>query len=270
MGNPPRTETGIDFVEAFATAAEWFAGHLGRTASRSPVPSCAPWSVLDLAVHLGNVHSRAATVVETGRSAQLTEDRPPSHRPKRLADWYVGRAEDLYAVLRDTPEDKPCWNFAFGLGTAGFWHRRQAHETLMHGVDLALAAGIPERLPVDLATDGIDETLTVFLYRMHRSGHPADLVRPLCLSVVDAGMSWTLEPVPTRAIPAQPSAAEGRADRPAPRVLRTYRPGVDLVEAPAGVLLKLLWKRIPMTHPEMRIFGDTDRIGRFLGSRLTP
>jgi hypothetical protein len=53
-------------------------------------------------------------------------------------------------------------------------------------------------------------------------------------------------------------------------VIRTSRPAEDTVEAPAGVLMKLLWKRARPTDPDVKLTGDEDRIERFLASRLTP
>ena len=118
-----------------------------------------------------------------------------------------------------------------------------------------MAAGRPERLPVRLALDGVDEALTVFLHRMHSRGHPADLDVPLVLRADDAEAAWTVQP-PAR-------GAE-------PVVLREALDGADVVEAPAGVLLKVLWKRARPTDAAVRISGDERRVGRFLASRLTP
>ena len=276
MGPGTRAELACasDWADEFAAAAEWVTHRLARTASSAPVPSCPDWTVLDLATHLGNVHSWAASVLETGRAANGLHDEPGSHRPRKVARWYQGRAEDLYAVLRDTPLDRPCWNFTFGAGVAGFWHRRMVHETHMHGVDLAHAGDHEERLPVHVAVDGVDEALTVFLHRMHNRGHPAELDAPLVLRATDADAAWTVEPAPRGGgIPVQPSAPEGRVDgtdRAEPIVVREDTDGVDAVEAPAGVLLKVLWKRTRVSDPRLRICGDASRVGRFLASRLTP
>ena len=247
-----------EFTEEFAAAAQWFAQHLAHASMDAPVAACPDWTVLDLAVHLGNVHSWAASVLETGRAAEELDDRPSSSRPRRVARWYEGRAEDLYAVLRATPLDRPCWNFSYGEGVAGFWHRRQTHETVVHGLDLAAAAEVSERLPAALAADGVDEVLAVFLHRMHSRGHPASLDTPLALRATDTGHEWTVSPGP----PGEE-----------PRVMRSEAAGDDLLEAPAGMLLKLLWKRARLDEPavraQVRVCGDDARVRRFLASRLT-
>lgn len=263
----------LDFSDEFAVAAQWFASHLAHAKMDARVPACPDWSVLDLAVHLGNVHSWAASILETGRAAEMLADEPVSHRPRRVARWYEGRAEDLYAVLRATRADRPCWNFAYGEGVAGFWHRRQAHETLMHGVDLASAAGVPARLPAVLAADGVDEVFSVFLHRMHTRGHPADLSAPLVVRATDAGDAWTLTPVPgdePRVVRA--ARPDGAGSGEAPGEASEASRG-DLVEAPAGVLLKLLWKRARLDDPDvraqLRVVGDDERVSTFFAGRLT-
>ena len=173
MSTPAHTSTQLDFTEAFATAAERFAVTVASADLRAAVPTCPGWTIYDLVVHLGNVHAWAATIVETGQSAQGQNDQPSARKPRTVAEWYAGKAEDLYAVLRDSDPGAPCWNFAFGIGTSGFWSRRQLHETTIHGVDLALATGRHPELDRDISADGVDEALRVFGHRMHMRGYPA-------------------------------------------------------------------------------------------------
>lgn len=267
--SPTTAGPGLDYLAEFAAAAEWFADHVGRTPMRAAVPTCPGWTVLDLVTHLGNVHAWAASVVETGRAAHGLDDRPPSARPRRVAEWYVAKAEDLYAVLLATPADTPCWNFAFGAGDAAFWQRRQTHEALVHGIDLALAGHHEVRLPAGIAADGVDEALGVFLHRMHRRGHAADLTHPLCLRADDVDRSWVVEPAPRGTVPAQHSAAENRPARPAPRVSDGDRPGADGLTGPADALLRVLWKRQALADADLEVTGDRARVERFLASRLT-
>lgn len=266
MDAPART-TGLDFLEEFASAAEWFADHVAHVSMRTPVSTCPGWNVFDLVEHLGNVHSWAATIIETANPSDELRDSPPSHRPKQVALWYLAKAEDLYAVLRTADPEAPCWNFAFGSGPTSFWERRQTHETLMHGIDLALAANVDERLPVEVAADGVDEALTVFLHRMHVRGYRADLTRPVVLRATDVGRSWTVHPGPRGEVHHGEVPHQGQA----PLVLAGAPDddGVDVIEAPAPVLMKLLWKRVDPFHPAVRLRGDQDRIMRFLRSRLT-
>jgi uncharacterized protein (TIGR03083 family) len=256
-----RTSTGPGLVEAFADAAEWFAVKVAATDLRLQAPTCPGWTAYDVVVHLGNVHAWAATIVETGRPTPDQNDEPPSHRPKAVAEWYAGKAEDLYEVLRGCDPEAPCWNFAFGTGKAGFWRRRQLHETTVHGMDLALVSGSLPEYSVELSVDGIDEVLHVFLHRMHARGHAADLVAPVSIVATDTDRAWTVSPVQPGALPHQ---------QPAPPVVADgATPGVDRVEGPAAALYPMLWKRLPRTDPAIRLVGDVGRVQRFLDSRLT-
>jgi uncharacterized protein (TIGR03083 family) len=268
------TATGIDFVRQFAEVAARFADGVAVADLKAPVPACSGWTVRDLVVHLGNTHAWAATIVETGTKAPSQNDDPGSHRSRVVSEWYAGKAEDLYRVLRDTDPTKPTWNFAFGEGDAGFWRRRQLHETTIHAVDLAQAVGATTQIAPEVATDGIDEVLTVMLQRMHHRGHPAPLTAPLTLQCEDTGRVWTLTPRPLRdgAVPAQTRPAEDASLTPTtsgpPLVVDRRHPQADQVSAPAAVLFQALWHRTP--YDALHTSGDEPRIRAFLASRLVP
>ncbi len=44
----------------------------------------------------------------------------------------------------------------------------------------------------------------------------------------------------------------------------------DRVEAPAEVLYRLLWKRLPVEQADLAVSGDAARVRAFLDSRLVP
>lgn len=273
----PGTATGIDHLALFAAAAEGFAAGIGSVDLDGPVPSCPGWTAYDVVTHLGNVHAWAATIVETGQSAVTQNDEPRSRRGRVVGDWYAGKAEDLYRVLRATDPERPCWNFAFGEGVSGFWRRRQLHETTIHTLDLDGASGRTTQVAPELAADGVDEVLTVFLHRMHAKGHPARLTAPLCLACEDTGQAWTVTPRTARTVPGQPVPAQPRgpvgeappalAEGP-PLVVGRRHPGVDQVSAPASLLYRALWNRAPLD--ELTRTGDRARIDAFLTSPLVP
>ncbi len=256
MSPPVPTRAQLRFDEEFATAAEWFAVTVASVDLRSPVPTCPGWSTYDLVTHLGNIHGWAATVVETGQRAPGQNDEPESRKPKAVASWYAGKAEDLYEVLRSVKPDEPCWNFAFGQGEAAFWPRRQLHETTIHSLDLAAASGRTRELRSDISTDGIDEALRVFGHRMHQRGFPAELSSALSIVAHDTGSAWTLRP----STPAQQSA---------PEVHEGLDGSADRIEGPASALYALLWKRLPSSDSALAFTGDAARIQAFLDSRLT-
>jgi uncharacterized protein (TIGR03083 family) len=258
LSRPSTPTAGLGFVEDYAAAVERFAVAVGWADLRSSVAACPGWSVYDLVVHLGNIHAWAATIVETGESAAESNDEPRSTKPRSVSEWYFAKAEDLYQVLRQTPPQKPCWNFVFGAGDAEFWQRRQLHETTMHQVDLDVAAGRSTDISPAIAADGIDELLTVMLPRMSHKGYPVALSAPLQLTASDTGDRWVLT------TPAGAEAGPPQVSRPVTAVEDVE----DRVVAPAGVLYRALWHR--RTEPAaLRISGVESRVRAFLDSRLT-
>lgn len=251
---------GREFVTAFAEAASQVIGTVASADLRARVPACPDWSTYDLIVHLGNVHAWAATIVETGSRAPYQDDHPRSQRPRPAAEWYAGKAEDLLRVFDEADLAEDCWTFAPKDRTKGFWPRRQAHETLIHLVDLHQSQGTPFDLPVPLAADGVAEVLEVFVPRMHRRGEPTDLTAPLVLLLSDSDDAWTLLPRPDGPPEVVPGIDEEGSSGDLP----------DLVEAPAVDLVQVLWKRLPYDHPSVRFGGDLGRVTRFLQSPLTP
>ncbi|MGA9749574.1 MAG: maleylpyruvate isomerase family mycothiol-dependent enzyme [Nocardioides sp.] len=248
------TATGLDPLALFAAEADRLAKRIPSLDLAAPVPACATWTAYDLLVHLGNVHAWAATIVETGRAAATHNDEPSSRRARTVADWYAAKAEDLYEVLRTTDPAQPCWNFAFGQGEVGFWRRRQLHEVTVHAYDVEAAGGAPQVPASDVATDGVDEVLTVMLARMHARGHPVDLVAPLSVVCSDTGRAWALTP-------------RRGADGP-PYVADRRQPASDELSGPAAALYLALWKRAPADL--LTRTGDRARIEAFLASRLVP
>jgi uncharacterized protein (TIGR03083 family) len=244
----------LDDVDGFASAAGAFARLLATADLRADVPSCPGWRVYDLAVHLGNEHGWAATVVETGSRAGEQHDGPPSRRrAKVVARWYAGKAEDLHEVLRAAGPDATCWNFASAPARASFWSRRQWHETSMHTVDLAGARGSTHSVEPFAAADGVDEALRVFLPWMAARDRPADLVAPVSLVASDVRRAWGLLP-----------------GRPAPRVVPDLTAAPSRVEATADVLFRLLWGRVSPDGPGVTYAGDPEIARRFLRGPVTP
>jgi uncharacterized protein (TIGR03083 family) len=250
--------TSLDYVAEYAAAANRFAAAVAESDMRVPVGTCPGWSTYDLVVHLGNVHAWAATIVETGRRAAEQNDKPRGARARPASRWYAAKAGDLRQVLREVPPDRPCWNFAFGVGVTGFWSRRQLHETTIHQVDLDVANRRNTPLWPVVCADGVEEVLTVFLHRMHSRGFLRSLREPLALTASDIGHAWLLSP-----------GVDGGA--PTSRTMLSVPDSVrDRVEGPAETLYRMLWKRTPVDDPALEVTGDRPAVQAFLGSRLVP
>ena len=126
------------------------------------VPTCPGWTVADLTRHVGEVYLHKTQAMRDGVE-------PADWPPPGIADEDpMALLERAYADLRGelttrSPAD-PAGSWYGPDQTVGFWIRRMAHETVIHRVDAELATGQPVApIPEDLAVDGIDELLRVFL-----------------------------------------------------------------------------------------------------------
>ncbi|MEG3631452.1 maleylpyruvate isomerase family mycothiol-dependent enzyme [Streptomyces poriticola] len=142
-----------DFARLRSTAA---------TDPTAPVPTCPGWTVADLARHVGEVYVHKTVAMRDGIEP---EPWPPAEfareEPLALLDrGYAGLREE-FAVR--APEDPAAAWYAPDQ-SVGFWIRRMAQETVVHRIDAELATGQPVApVPADLAVDGIDELLKVFV-----------------------------------------------------------------------------------------------------------
>ncbi|HSK22644.1 MAG TPA: maleylpyruvate isomerase family mycothiol-dependent enzyme [Egicoccus sp.] len=215
----------LDVVQAEAHA---FADNLGQVAADAPVPTCPGWLVRDLAAHLGNVHRRITRYVLEQRRERLPAGpagNPAAVDPAELATWLRTGADHLVASLRAAPADLDCYVLFTGAPPRQMWSRRMAHETAIHGIDLASAAGRARRVEVAFAADGIDEVLTGIARPGHCPTSPAPfttLVAPF--EVEDR---WTVD--------------VGDADHYCVR--RTGEDADLRLSGPAASLYRLLWNR---------------------------
>ena len=216
----------------------------------APVPTCPGWTVADLVLHVAKVYLHKSECIR-----QLAF---PDPWPVELAtDDPIGALDRCFAELTDRlaahqPGD-PAYTWYGPDQTVGFWIRRMAHETAIHRVDAERALGVPPApIRTDLAEDGIDEMLTLFVGygsmewpdefaavraaavgTSHRVDSPAGswLVR---VGADGATVTPTVTPtVTTSATPTGP--ADGTGDD-GPMIDSTVR-------GPAGPLLLWLWNR---------------------------
>ncbi len=174
-----------------------------RGPGRAPGRARPGWRVDDVVDHLAGLYGRVATLLRRGSTAAP----PPTPRPPAAGEGdpverFTAAAAELRAAVAATRAEDPAWTWAACPDRAGFWWRRMTQETLVHRVDVELATG--RRTPVDpgLATDGVDEVLSVFLPSGRGQaawpGPPA-LVR---VRAEDTGATWevALAPGPPRLV----------------------------------------------------------------------
>jgi hypothetical protein len=239
-------------LEVFAEGGHRLAS-LSPDSLALPVPTVPGWTVEDVVRHTGKVHRRvsaylaAAPDADPGAVARSVASLPEG--PPCL-EAYAAAHDDLLQAFRVLDLDTPVATFA-GPRPGAFWVRRQAQEVSVHVVDatdaLAAAGGPSSPLPpVDVAVDGVDEWLRLFLATLWvgRGGLPADLHgRTVHLHGTDPDLAgapgpppdaeWTVAvgdgPVTIAAGPAQGDVARRGAGAPRLLVLWRRRP-LDLLD----------------------------------------
>jgi len=231
---------------------ETYVGHLGRegrhlaaAAERGDgsesVPACPGWSLHDLVAHVGVVHQWALEALGgRGRPPSTSKDellgRVPRSSPT-LSSWYLEQNEALVQALRRVDPEAEIWTL-WPDTTVGatVGARRQAHETAVHRCDAQQATGTATAFDATLASDGIDELLTMAALS-HRPWRDRDHVR-MGVHASDTGAAWVLD---VRGRGRSLERAEGPAD--------------TRLEGGAGEVFTFLWNR-PVQPPPRRS-GDT-------------
>jgi uncharacterized protein (TIGR03083 family) len=142
----------------FEVEVSRYVAALADAEAQRHVPSCPEWSVADLTEHLGLVHRWAQRLVATRAQERLAFPSVDMEVGPIDASWLRQGADSLCETLRDADADTAMW--AWGPDQhVRFWSRRQAHETLVHRVDLELALGKDSVVDALVACDAIDEFL---------------------------------------------------------------------------------------------------------------
>jgi uncharacterized protein (TIGR03083 family) len=151
------------------------------------VPTCPEWTVADLLQHVGKVYLHKAAIMRDGAEpspwppAGLNEEEPVALLDRaytELVEEFDHHAPDDFSPTWYDPDQ-----------TVGFWIRRMAQETVIHRIDAELAADVPIALiPDDLAIDGIDELLKIFV-AYDAKKYPEDYAETLGQS---PGWSYTI------------------------------------------------------------------------------
>lgn len=172
----------MDHLRALTDCQEQFLASTRRADPATPIPWLGRWTVEKLVVHLARIHHWAAG------QARRTQESPLGRGPFDLAELYAECAAELREALAELDPDARAWALVDDgvptseqTGTVRFWHRRQAHETLVHLWDLRSAMGEPLAAdgfePGDEAwADCLDEVVTVMhprQLRLERVARPA-------------------------------------------------------------------------------------------------
>jgi uncharacterized protein (TIGR03083 family) len=193
--------------EAFVAQVDGLGAHLGDVADRDldpPVPSCPGWSVRDLVRHIAQVYEHKIASTELQRPPEPWPPEWPEERDP--VEWFRDAHGRLLAMFRGHAAADPSPTWWPEDQTVGFWARRMAHETAIHGADAELSFGEVTPLDAELAVDGIDEILTIML-----AGDWSEAPSPGSVgqrvAVVGGDRAWVVTLAPTAI-----DVAEGSSD----------------------------------------------------------
>lgn len=201
---------------------------VAESAMDERVPTCPDWSGADLVAHVAEVFLHKTEIMRQG---VWPAPWPPDLRADPLGALDDGYRQLVGEFATRSPSDAALTWYEPDQ-TVGFWLRRTAHETAIHRLDAELAAGVAQAaIPTDLAEDGIDELLTVFLaYASVEDPGEFGEHLPECdgrtVQVDTGGAGWQMQLGPTEI-----TVERGQAD-----------PEAGVFGEPAAVL-RWLWRR---------------------------
>jgi uncharacterized protein (TIGR03083 family) len=214
------------------------------------VPTCPGWSVADLTRHVGEVYLHKTQAMREGAE-------PEPWPPKELADEeplaLLDRAHaGLVAEFAAREPEDPAGSWYTPDQTVGFWIRRMAQETVIHRIDGELGTGQPVApVPDDLAVDGIDELLKIFVaYGVAEWGPDfgdiLDASPGRTFTLRTDGAAWRV-----RTGPARFTVEDGAGDEP-----------TDVtIGGPPTALLRWVWNREDAGgFPEVTVDGPPEAV----------
>ena len=203
-----------------------------------PVAACPGWDGAELLRHVSVLHHWVALMVRTRATDRPHRDGPPdSAAGAGAVRWYEDGLDELLAALGEVDPADRVWSWGDPDQRAFFWFRRMAQETAVHRWDAQAITSATTPIGTDLAVDGVDETLDLFLPMAGSDGRGPDIGGSLHIHATDTDGEWTVRPGPDRL-----------------QVERGHGKGDAAVRGPASDLLLFLWGRVPATSLET--FGD--------------
>jgi len=229
-----------EYIAALRLNAAAAARAVHDTPMETIVPSCPEWTLHDLVRHLGSHHRWVAGNLDRPSDGEMSDRfvHDPDDAP---AEWLQQGADALATKLAARDQAMPCWTWVPFDRSVGFWARRTAHETAVHGWDAQHAAGTEAAIDGDLAADGIDEYLGLIPYFPGRTFTDGNSVH---LHSTDVAGEWLV-----------------RFDGDSMHVTREHAKGDVAVRGPASDLLLVLYGRKPTDAVD--VIGDAGVFDRF-------
>ncbi|MGI8824046.1 MAG: maleylpyruvate isomerase family mycothiol-dependent enzyme [Chloroflexota bacterium] len=229
---------------------------------RTPLPCCPGWTVAHLLGHLGSIYVAVNKYVRDGTGEDIVNELEDlelapefeewfrsgsglEQLPLSVVDWYRESAGNLEETFAATDPAQRTWTWLPSNQTAEFWLRRMTHETIIHRWDVETAKGKAQAVGSDLASDGVDEALTVY---QPRNCRPESKVKgqgeTFRFEQTDGPSKWTV-----------------RLEEEDMQVSRDGEPAEVTLRGSGSELMLFLWHRIPGGH--LAIEGDVSLVERY-------
>jgi uncharacterized protein (TIGR03083 family) len=216
------------------------------------VPWSDRWTVGTVARHVAGTHHVVSEIVrgrpDTDFGLFATLETPPKDSPE-FVEWFRSGTASLLEQLSSVPADEECWSWYAPGRSVGWWTRRMALEALVHRFDVDAAEGRAFSVASELAADGVDEYLDVFV-AASRGANNAPAGPTMSFECVDRDERWWLD-----------------LSQPGTRTFsRDARDASVHIRGSAEQLLLVVWGRVPLS--EVEASGEVGRLEQW--SALIP
>ncbi len=159
------------------------------------VPWSDRWTVGTVARHVAGTHHVVGEIIRRRPDADFSLfnelPSPPKDSPE-FVDWFRSGTGSLVEQLSIVPAEAECWSWYEHGRRVMWWARRMALEAVVHRWDAEMALGGGSPIAPDIAADGVDEYLDVFV-AASRGVHDAPAGPTISFECSDRSERWWLD-----------------------------------------------------------------------------
>jgi uncharacterized protein (TIGR03083 family) len=221
---------------------------------RAAVPWSDRWTVGTVARHVAGTHHVVADVIRGRPTADFglfANLRTPAKDSPEFVEWFRSGTASLLDQVSSVPADDECWSWFEPGSSVGWWARRMAHEAVVHRSDVDAAQGREFSVAPEVAADGIDEFLDVFV-AASRAAQDGPAGPTMSVECSDRKECWWVD-------------LSRRGERTVSREPRDASVGI---RGTAQQLLLFVWGRTPAGALALDASGDVGELDRW--SELVP
>ena len=214
------------------------------------VPWSDRWTVGTVARHVAATHHVVAEVIRGRPDADFglfgKLETPPKDSPE-FVEWFRSGTASLLGQLSTVPANDECWSWYEPGHRVGWWARRMAFEAVVHRSDTDAAGEQAFSIAPDIAADGVDEFLDVFV-DASRAAHDAPAGPTMSFECSDRSDRWWLD----------------LSQRGARVLSRDPRAASVRIRGTARQLLLVVWGRVSVSEaPDVELSGDLRWLDRW-------